>query len=289
MKAYSLQYGEPICSHASLLCVKGGAEERGGGIVKSDRPQKTIPQSASLTAPFTQGSLGLWDADVFALPFGLYKNHRVSRVAEGLAAARSRSRSDTTQWCHSFRSRRFATSTPTRLWVNIACAPPRSLHKFHRLALSFRHGFAAPPSSRRKAFGERTAGYEVRNLLQPVGVDILGDPWRMKAYSGQYGNSTCSHQSKPRPRGMPPRWHKRKKDEAKASSFSCSSGRGELTLWLPYRHADNGSKRQRSWEYRQQLPLPYGYWASKFCSSYDESGKLPVRKQHLFRRYCTLP
>ena len=42
----------------SLPCVKGGAEERGGGIVKENNDlHKTIPQSASLTAPFTQGSL----------------------------------------------------------------------------------------------------------------------------------------------------------------------------------------------------------------------------------------
>ena len=42
----------------SLPCVKGGGTAcRDGGIVKSDNLHKTIPQSASLTAPFTQGSL----------------------------------------------------------------------------------------------------------------------------------------------------------------------------------------------------------------------------------------
>ena len=35
------------------------------------------------------------------------------RDAEGLAAARSRSRSDNTLCCHSLRSRRYATSSPT--------------------------------------------------------------------------------------------------------------------------------------------------------------------------------
>ena len=30
---------------------------RGGGIVKAKRKRKTIPQSPSVTAPFTQGSL----------------------------------------------------------------------------------------------------------------------------------------------------------------------------------------------------------------------------------------
>jgi len=33
------------------------SQENVGGIVKSENPHKTIPQSASLTAPFTQGSL----------------------------------------------------------------------------------------------------------------------------------------------------------------------------------------------------------------------------------------
>ena len=60
-------------SDSSLPCAKGGAEERGGGIVKENNNlRKTIPQSASLTAPrclhckldaacgrFTQGSLYL--------------------------------------------------------------------------------------------------------------------------------------------------------------------------------------------------------------------------------------
>ena len=32
---------------------------RGGGIVKAQRKRKTIPQSPSVTAPFTQGSLGM--------------------------------------------------------------------------------------------------------------------------------------------------------------------------------------------------------------------------------------
>ena len=42
----------------SLPCVKGGAEQkRGGGIVKTKIHSYTIPQSASLPAPFTQGSL----------------------------------------------------------------------------------------------------------------------------------------------------------------------------------------------------------------------------------------
>ena len=42
----------------SLPCVKGGGTAcRDGGIVKNDNSHKTIPQSASLTAPFTQGSL----------------------------------------------------------------------------------------------------------------------------------------------------------------------------------------------------------------------------------------
>ena len=43
---------------ASLPCVKGGGTAcRDGGTVKSDNLHKTIPQSALLTAPFTQGSL----------------------------------------------------------------------------------------------------------------------------------------------------------------------------------------------------------------------------------------
>ena len=42
----------------SLPCVKGGGTAcRDGGIVKPAFQAKTIPQSASLTAPFTQGSL----------------------------------------------------------------------------------------------------------------------------------------------------------------------------------------------------------------------------------------
>ena len=42
----------------SLPCVKGGgARKRDGGIVKVKSSRKTIPQSTSLTAPFTQGSL----------------------------------------------------------------------------------------------------------------------------------------------------------------------------------------------------------------------------------------
>ena len=42
----------------SLPCVKGGgSRKRDGGIVKSNNFVVTIPQSASLTAPFTQGSL----------------------------------------------------------------------------------------------------------------------------------------------------------------------------------------------------------------------------------------
>ena len=32
---------------------------RGGGIVKAKRKRKTIPQSPLVTAPFTQGSLGI--------------------------------------------------------------------------------------------------------------------------------------------------------------------------------------------------------------------------------------
>ena len=41
-----------------LPCVKGGGTAcRDGGIVQSDNLHKTSPQSASLTAPFTQGSL----------------------------------------------------------------------------------------------------------------------------------------------------------------------------------------------------------------------------------------
>ena len=38
---------------------------------------------------------------------------RFARDAEGLAAARSRSRSDNTLCCHSLRSRHYATSSPT--------------------------------------------------------------------------------------------------------------------------------------------------------------------------------
>ena len=42
----------------SLPCVRGGgAACRDGGVVKGWSYTKTIPQSASLTAPFTQGSL----------------------------------------------------------------------------------------------------------------------------------------------------------------------------------------------------------------------------------------
>ena len=42
----------------SLPCVKGGgSRKRDGGIVKSKIIPKTIPQSPSVTAPFTQGSL----------------------------------------------------------------------------------------------------------------------------------------------------------------------------------------------------------------------------------------
>ena len=42
----------------SLPCVKGGGTAcRDGGIVKSHNVHKTSPQSASLTAPFTQVSL----------------------------------------------------------------------------------------------------------------------------------------------------------------------------------------------------------------------------------------
>ena len=54
----------PICVimwlAKSLPCVKGGAERmRGGGIVKAKRKRQTIPQSPSVTAPFTQGSRGM--------------------------------------------------------------------------------------------------------------------------------------------------------------------------------------------------------------------------------------
>ena len=41
-------------------------------------------------------------------PYGVFLCALVG--ADGLAAARSRSRSDTALWCHSLRSRRFATS-----------------------------------------------------------------------------------------------------------------------------------------------------------------------------------
>ena len=43
-----------------------------------------------------------------------------------LVATRSRSRSDTTPWCHSLRSRRFATSTPTGKNSNRIDTPIRS-------------------------------------------------------------------------------------------------------------------------------------------------------------------
>ena len=62
----------------SLPCVKGGGTAcRDGGIVKSDNLHKTIPQSASLTAPFTQGSL-------FLFTYGLFFQTRVAHItAEG--------------------------------------------------------------------------------------------------------------------------------------------------------------------------------------------------------------
>ena len=41
---------------------------------------------------------------------------RITRAVRGLAAARSRSRSDNTPCCHSLRSRRYATPAPTGLY-----------------------------------------------------------------------------------------------------------------------------------------------------------------------------
>ena len=52
------RYGEVNVFYYSLPCVKGGGTAcRDGGIVKIKIYVKTIPQSASLTAPFAQGSL----------------------------------------------------------------------------------------------------------------------------------------------------------------------------------------------------------------------------------------
>jgi len=47
-----------------------------------------------------------------------------------LVATRSRSRSDTTPWCHSLRSRRFATSTSTGKMFNRINTPMRSGNSF---------------------------------------------------------------------------------------------------------------------------------------------------------------
>ena len=46
-------------TYESLPCVKGGgSRKRDGGIVKKQKTiEKTIPQSPTVTAPFTQGSL----------------------------------------------------------------------------------------------------------------------------------------------------------------------------------------------------------------------------------------
>ena len=48
---------EQIASFPSLPCAKGGAEERGGGIVKHINSIKKQSLSRFATAPFTQGSL----------------------------------------------------------------------------------------------------------------------------------------------------------------------------------------------------------------------------------------
>ena len=48
---------------------------------------------------------------------------RFARTVEGLAAARSRSRSDNTPCCHSLRSRRYATPVPTELGENFNVLP----------------------------------------------------------------------------------------------------------------------------------------------------------------------
>ena len=55
------RYGEANVFYYSLPCVKGGGTAcRDGGIVKIKIYAKTIPQSASLTAPFAQGSLTMF-------------------------------------------------------------------------------------------------------------------------------------------------------------------------------------------------------------------------------------
>ena len=54
--------------------------------------------------------------DIILPPF-IKVSLRITRAVGGLAAARSRSRSDNTPCCHSLRSRRYATPAPTGLIV----------------------------------------------------------------------------------------------------------------------------------------------------------------------------
>ena len=69
-----------------------------------------------------------------------------------LVATRSRSRSDTTPWCHSLRSRRFATSPPTRFEGNRIKERSRKIygciHRWSPVATG-----EIPPSRFRFSFG----------------------------------------------------------------------------------------------------------------------------------------
>ena len=126
----------------SLPCVKGGGTAcRDGGIVKKRKLQHDNPsvncRKRHLTAPFTQGSL-------FSQPI----LRSFFRDAEVLVATRSRSRFDSPPDCHSFRSRRFATSSPTRNFNIHRRGDSRIARFFTHGMRSFSAGDEPPPYKR---------------------------------------------------------------------------------------------------------------------------------------------